>query len=316
MSKRDDPFNSRHVLFLLSISETGAIAKSGEKFDLSPSAASRLLEKYRKYFADPLFVISKGVLLPTSYFLRIKPRLEEFLHLSENIRNKEFDLAGCQKHFKFSCSPGFAPSLMAYVLPRMMKEAPLCSIEHVSIADNPLSVLMAGEIDLLIGRAIGLPPQAHFSDLGTGKRCILLRKQHPLVKKNQLEVLTVDDLAEFRRVSLSSGRKQDWLSPDDEIFSGRNKNSNIFFKTDRPDMAWKAMTESDLFLICTTGSADIACSLYPDLATLPLPKGLKLNGPKMAIIWSDLRHRDPAHKWFRDLFLEWTNGQELKTKEP
>lgn len=315
MRRKEDPFNSHHVSFLLSISETGAIAKSGEKFDLSPSAASRLLEKYRKYFGDPLFVVSKGLLLPTSYFLRIKPRLEEFLQLSQNIRNKEFDLTKCAKHFKFSCSPGFAPSLMAYVLPRMMKEAPLSSVEHVSIADNPLSILMSGEIDLLIGRAVGLPPQAHYSDLGAGKRCVLLRKKHPLLQRADDPGITIDDLAEFRRVSLSSGRKQDWLSPDDEIFSGRHKNSKVFFRTDRADMAWKAMTESDLILICTTGSANTACSLYPELTTIPLPKGLKLNGPKMAIIWSDLRHRDPAHKWFRNLFLEWTNEKVTKTVE-
>lgn len=307
MQKKEDPFNSRHIAFLLSISKTGAISKSGENFDLSPSAASRLLEKYRKYFGDPLFVVSKGVLLPTSYFLQLKPRLEEFLHLSESIRSKEFDLSQCQKHFKFSCSPGFAPSMMAFVLPRIMQEAPMCSVEHVSISDNPLSVLMAGEIDLLIGRAVGLPPQAHYSDLGAGKRCILLRKEHPLFQKALKQEITVDDLTEFRRVSLSSGRKQDWLSPDDEIFSGRHKNLKIFFKTDRPDMAWKTIASSDLILICTTRSAKTACSLYPSLATLSLPKGLSLKDTKMAIIWSDLRHRDPAHKWFRSLFLEWAN---------
>lgn len=305
MLNKDDPFNAKHAEFLLSIAETRAIAKSGEKVGLTPSASSRLLEKYRKFFGDPLFVLSKGALLPTVFFLQIKPRLQDLVELSHNLRNKEFYLPACEEHFKFSCSPGFAPSLMAYVLPRVMKEAPLCSIEHVSISDNPLSVLMSGDIDLLIGRAVGLPPQAHYSDLKAGKRCILLRKDHPLCEMAQKKELTEKDLTDFRRVSLSSGRKQDWLSPDDEIFSGRNKNSNIFFKTDRPDMAWQAMTKSDLFLICTTGSAATACTLYPQLTTLPLPHRLHSKAPKMAIIWSDLHHNNPAHKWFRNLFLAW-----------
>ena len=33
------------------------------------------------------------------------------------------------------------------------------------------------------------------------------------------------------------------------FFSGRNKNESVFFKTDRADMVWKAISESDLILI-------------------------------------------------------------------
>lgn len=161
---------------------------------------------------------------------------------------------------------------------------------------------MSGDIDLLIGRAVGLPQQAHYADLKTGHRCLLVRKDHPLVFKDKI---TVDDLTQYKRVSLSSGRKQDWRSPDDEIFSGRNKNDSVFFKTDRADMAWKAISESDLILISTEESAKTACTLYQNLTIVDLVPHLKLNSPKMAIIWSDSKHRDPAHQWFRNLFLQW-----------
>lgn len=142
--------------------------------------------------------------------------------------------------------------MMAYVLPRVLSEAPECTVEHVSIGESPISVLMSGDIDLLIGRAVGLPQQAHYADLKTEHRCLLVRKDHPLVFKDKI---TVDDLTQYKRVSLSSGHKQDWRSPDDEIFSGRNKNESVFFKTDRADMAWKAISESDLILISTEESA-------------------------------------------------------------
>ncbi|WP_370845774.1 LysR substrate-binding domain-containing protein [Parasutterella excrementihominis] len=302
MPSKKDPFNSDHIDFLLTIADTGAIGKSGEKFNLSPSAATRLLDRYRYFFGDPLFVVSKGVLLPTSYFHNLRPKLEAFLELASTIRERDFDLRHCRRHFKFSCSPGFAPSMMAYVLPRVLSEAPECTVEHVSIGESPISVLMSGDIDLLIGRAVGLPQQAHYADLKTGHRCLLVRKDHPLVYKDKI---TVDDLTQYKRVSLSSGRKQDWRSPDDEIFSGRNKNESVFFKTDRADMAWKAISESDLILISTEECAKTACALYQNLTIVDLVPHLKLNSPKMAIIWSDSKHRDPAHQWFRNLFLQW-----------
>lgn len=145
MPSKKDPFNSDHIDFLLTIADTGAIGKSGEKFNLSPSAATRLLDRYRYFFGDPLFVVSKGVLLPTSYFHNLRPKLEAFLELASTIRERDFDLKHCRRHFKFSCSPGFAPSMMAYVLPRILSEAPECTVEHVSIGESPISVLMSGD---------------------------------------------------------------------------------------------------------------------------------------------------------------------------
>ena len=41
--------------------------------------------------------------------------------------------------------------MMAYVLPRVLSEAPEFTVEHVSIGESPISVLMNGDIDLLIG---------------------------------------------------------------------------------------------------------------------------------------------------------------------
>lgn len=74
-------------------------------------------------------------------------------------------------------------------------------------------------------------------------------------------------------------------------------------------MAWKAISESDLILISTEESAKTACTLYQNLTIVDLVPHLKLNSPKMAIIWSDSKHRDPAHQWFRNLFC---NGDKIE----
>lgn len=308
MTNKNDPFNAEQAAFLITIYETGAIAKSGEKFGLTPVASSRLLQKFRSYFKDPLFVVSKGRLLPTPFFLKTMPALQEIVRICSDMAEQPFDIRHCRKVFRFSCNPGFAPSMMAYVLPRIMEEAPQASVEHISLSSNPISALMGAEIDLLIGRAIGLPPQAHYCDLKSGDRCILLRKSHPLNALYQSGKITSADIYQAKRVSLSSGRRQDWISPDGGIFTGRNKNDNIVFKTDRAEMAWMAMTKTDLIQISTDRSSELALQLYPDLTTIPLPDSLTANSPKMSIIWSDTTHRDPAHRWFRSLFANWSKN--------
>lgn len=303
--KRSDPFYSEEISFLIAIYDCGAIAKAGEKFSLSAPASSRLLDKFRKYFQDPLFVVSRGKLLPTAFFMSILPQLEDLLELYQTLKGKPFDLKACTRNFRFSCSMGFAPLIMAFVLPKLLKEAPKTSIEHVSITSNPINALMGGEIDLLLGRAIGLPPQAHvvsFENVGT--RCILLRKGHPLIAKANGQIPNKRLISNYPRVSLFSGRRRDWTSPDKGLINLTSKNSLPLFRTDRADMAWMAMTKTDLIQISTLGSSKVAVELYPELTVLPLEKN-NSKAPKISLIWSDSTHRDPALQWLRKLFIEW-----------
>lgn len=301
----DDPFNARQAYFLILIFETNSISKSGEKLGLSPVASSRLLQKYRKYFHDPLFVVSRGKLLPTALFLKILPKLRVLLQASEDLQTKPFEVRNIKNIFRFSCNPGFAPDLMCFILQRFLKDAPMASVEHISLGSNPISALMNSEIDVLIGRNIGLPPQAHFLDLKLGQRVLLCRKEHPLVKLYDEGKLSFEDIENCKRVSLSSGRRQDWRSPDRGLFKGSHKNDNIVFKTDRAEMAWMAMTKTDLIQVSTVRSADLAQKLYPNLTVIPVPAPTEEPNPCMGIIWSDITHKDPAQRWFRNLFVEW-----------
>ncbi len=304
----EDPFNARQASFLILIFETGSISKSGEKLGLSPVASSRLLQKYRNYFHDPLFVVSKGKLLPTALFLKILPKLRVLLQACENLQSKPFEVRNIKNIFRFSCNPGFGPDMMCFILQRFLKDAPLASVEHISLGSNPINALMNSEIDVLIGRNVGLPPQAHYLDLKLGQRIILCRKEHPLVKLYEEGKLSLEDIANCKRVSLSSGRRQDWHSPDRGLFKGAHKNDNIVFKTDRAGMAWMAMTKVDLIQVSTIRSANLARKLYPDLTTIPMPTSTEEPNPGLGIIWSDVTHKDPSQRWFRNLFVEWANS--------
>ena len=41
------------------------------------------------------------------------------------------------------------------------------------------------------------------------------------------------------------------------------------------------------------------------LTALPLPIDFEETEKWNVLIWSDSKHRDPAHKWMRGLFKEW-----------
>jgi DNA-binding transcriptional LysR family regulator len=303
---QDDPFKIKKIKFLLYIYEYRAIAKAGEIVNFTPPAASHCLEEMRNYFGDPLFVVNKKQTLPTARFLELLPALRMMAEASESFSSSSFNIGSVTNRFRFSCSPAFASSLLDFLLPRMMKEAPRASLEHISLTSHPLSSLMNGEVDLLLGRAVGLPATAHAHIIRAGRRVVLLRKDHPLISLHQSRPLLRDDLKNYRRISLSSGRKQDWKGPDHGVFSETEDRSGVLLRTDRPQDAWKSLCTSNLIMVCTERSAGVATDLHKDLAFIPLPQDANSpNTPQMAILWSELTHRDPAHTWFRNLVLEW-----------
>ena len=55
----NDPFKFWALEFLLDLLEKGeSLSAAAERFDLSVSGASRMLDKLRVHFNDPLFVLS------------------------------------------------------------------------------------------------------------------------------------------------------------------------------------------------------------------------------------------------------------------
>ncbi len=64
-------------------------------------------------------------------------------------------------------------------------------------------------------------------------------------------------LSNYPRVSLFSGRRRDWSSPDVGLINPTNNKLSSFFGSDRADMAWMAMTKTYI-------SPPQTATLFPD----------------------------------------------------
>ena len=69
----NDPFKFWALEFLLEKGES--LSAAAERFDLSVSGASRMLDKLRVHFNDPLFVVVSGRLQPTDFAINLGDRL-------------------------------------------------------------------------------------------------------------------------------------------------------------------------------------------------------------------------------------------------
>lgn len=87
----NDPFKFWALEFLLDLLEKGeSLSAAAERFDLSVSGASRMLDKLRVHFNDPLFVVVSGRLQPIRFLRLISGTVSDPSWLKSKVFGPEF----------------------------------------------------------------------------------------------------------------------------------------------------------------------------------------------------------------------------------
>ncbi len=133
-------------------------------------------------------------------------------------------------------------------------------------------------------------------------RVLLVRKGHPLTQLKG--PLLTRYLQVYDRVSIRTGRSASWVGPEQGLFQYERFMEHTRFSTSRFYSAWGAIEKTNLISVCGWRAAELAMKAYK-LTALPLPIDFEETEKWNVLIWSDSKHRDPAHKWMRGLFKEW-----------
>lgn len=122
----NDPFKFWALEFLLDLLEKGeSLSAAAERFDLSVSGASRMLDKHRVHFNDPLFVVVSGRLQPTDFAINLGDRLRPIVAEIKSLRaGIPFDPAESTRTFRISSFSIATESLLAELVKRLEIEAP------------------------------------------------------------------------------------------------------------------------------------------------------------------------------------------------
>ena len=159
---------------------------------------------------------------------------------------------------------------------------------------------------------VDLPPDVHTMRLYKTDRVVLLRKNHPLAKLDR--PLKMDDLAQYGRVTIRSGRTSAWSGPDQSIFPAERFMEHTRYSTTRLNTAWEAMENCDLIAICGWRAAETAMRGY-NLTALALPADCNAPNPWNVLIWPDFIHHDPGCIWLRGIFSEWVKIEAERVKK-
>ncbi|WP_290149464.1 LysR substrate-binding domain-containing protein [uncultured Parasutterella sp.] len=299
------------ISFLMELEKSGVVLKAGSVFNMSPSTASRNLTRISGYFPTPIFKFEGGSWRATDYFKLIRPNLIEMIKNAQTLMAQSFDAKTSERTYVISYMMTEVEHVVGGILPKLMERSPRSRLD-LSKHENELAAVVNGLADFAIVTAVGLPADVHVMRLYPVTRVILVRRNHPLTFERRQ--LTKKILIPYDRVSILTGRSASWTSPEQNIFPYERYMEHTRYSTSRFHTAWEAMSKTDLICVCGWRAAEIAMRSH-DLVALPLPIDAEEDELWNVLIWSDVRHKDPAIIWMRSLFSEWAQEEAARIAE-
>jgi DNA-binding transcriptional LysR family regulator len=278
------------------------VTRAAKRIGLSQSAMSNALGRLRRTLDDPLLVRTPAGMAPTRRAQAlILPVRESLARLRAVLEDRpSFDAAASQRAFQILMADYAEVTLLPPVLDRLGKEAPGVSLRVTrpgSLFDPPTAEDLSDSFDL----AIGFYPDAPALD--TALRAELLWEDKNVCiagdKHRPSRDLTLRQYAAAAHVA-------------------------VFYKSEGPGfidalLAQRGLRRRQVVLVPNFTSAAYIVAASELIATVPerlasqLRKQLRLRvfAPPIAIppfrlaaLWHERKHADPAHLWMRSLFVE------------
>ncbi|MGL5948874.1 MAG: LysR family transcriptional regulator [Aeromonas sp.] len=132
------------------------VTRAAQTLHLSQSTVSHALARLRQSLDDPLFIISRRAMLPTTRALALATPVRQALALLEQGLRQvaEFAPHSSERSFRLALSGSIEYGLLPDLVARLAQRAPLCRLEVCELIDIDYErELERGALDLVIGLA-------------------------------------------------------------------------------------------------------------------------------------------------------------------
>ncbi|TNC73105.1 LysR family transcriptional regulator [Rubellimicrobium roseum] len=172
------------LLVLASLLRTRKSTATAGELHMTQSTVSHALGRLRDLLGDPLFLRRPHGLEPTARALALAPALDEILGLAGGLfAASRFDPATAEGTLRIAGADYHCALMAAPLIARLGQEAPgLRMVFRPHLRDRAVEALVAGEIDLAVGRFFALPSTVRRHPLFEENYSLVARADHPLVQ--------------------------------------------------------------------------------------------------------------------------------------
>lgn len=283
------------LVVLESLLDTRSVTATADRIGLTQSATSHALARLRSTLGDPLFVRSRGGLVPTERASALAGPLSDAL---DRLRRAVapppvFDPRTATRRFEIRTADYAEFVLLPALAARLAKSAPAVDLWLAAMDEDPLDLLARGRIDAFIG-----PVLAGYDRPDIRERLLfdehfvcLVREGHPAATKRW----TLAQFAALDHAFLAPrGRPGGAV---DDVLAAHGLTRRIAVALPHFLVAPFVVANTDLVLTVPARIARTFAGFLP-LRTVEPP--VDIPGFSMALMWHERQHHDPAHEWFRN----------------
>lgn len=267
--------------------------RAAARLALTQSAVSRALQRLRETLGDPLFIRTRGGLVPTSHAEALRERLRAVLEGADEVLSgaPAFDPATARRTFTIGTADLGEAWLVARVVPAIRGQAPGVDLASISEQRAPLvDALEAGRVDVFVApeqpAAAGLRRQALLTE---GFAC-LLRADHPALKRRW----DLERYAELGHLLVAPRGTPGGIV--DQVLAEHGLARRVVARVAAFGSAPEIVATTDLVTTLPRSIAVRAAARLP-LALREAPVAI----PEFTLYqhWHERVDADPAHRWFR-----------------
>ncbi|MDC0610577.1 LysR family transcriptional regulator [Vibrio sp.] len=283
---------------LLCLLEERSVSLAARRMFLSQSAMSRLLQKLRDAFGDPLFVRTSHGIQPTPKALALEAPVRQMLEqITEMTCDRVFDPLTSERSFRLQTTHYQAQAYVPTIAERFYTLAPNASLETSTVTETSLIHSSEHNVDAVLGSDyIQIPNSFERRLLGKERFCCIMSNQHPLADKDEI---TLDDYLTYNHALVNLGSSPKVFG--DEYLGERANQRRFTFRTPHFLAALAVVGKTHLLL----SSSRLLANKFQQQFNITI-KDLPFDIPdtRYYLCWPKRMNDDIGGKWLRQLCSE------------
>jgi DNA-binding transcriptional LysR family regulator len=283
------------AVVLRALLDERSVSRAARRIGLSQSATSHALARLRSLVSDPLFVRTRGGLVPTARAEAMAEAVRASVAVLETTFSAapRFDPQTMERTFRIRPSDYVEYILVARLVARLAKVAPRVNVWARPTVTEPALALEDGRLDLLVQptRSGEQTDALHMEKLWKDRLVGLARRGHPLTKGR----VTLDRFAAARHALVSPRGEAGGMV--DDALKQHGIPRRVVFTTPSFLVAPQVVARTDLIMVVP---ARIAAALKGSLPLATFEPPIEVPDFQIAMFWHARHDSDPAHTFIRE----------------
>lgn len=295
---RDHGLDLRLMRILDVLLEECSVSKTATILGQSQPSVSLALKRLREILADPLLVRSGARLVPTEKGLAIRAQVSAILHQIDVLAacDDTFDPVSYDRRFRVYAANCLGTFFMPRIGELVAREAPNMPLDFCAIPDETqiFSELEQGKLDLVIGNWPMPRDYLRFAPLLETDTVLLVRSEHKLAARRQLELSEYLDLDHLSPTPHTSPA----ISPVDGQLAQLDVKRRIAMSVAEFTMVPHMLERTDLVFTSSRPFAE-QMARSGRFSIIAAPE--ELARMSFYTLWHERSHLSPVNQWFRKL---------------